>query len=201
MGTTAEMEQFLAGVEKRAFRIARFAVSHHEDALEIVQEAMIKLVQRYSSSSPEEWAPLFYRILESRIRDHQRRQKVRNKIHDWFGFGADDTDENPIDTLPARADADPANRHSGDETLDAVESAIGKLPLRQQQAFLLRASSCQPSNILGTDRSSEASLRDKQSGPSRKRCRLSRPSPRDTGSRAHRRAEPSHRDHTWCIQA
>lgn len=139
MGTTAEMEQFLAGVEKRAFRIARFAVSHHEDALEIVQEAMIKLVQRYSSSSPEEWAPLFYRILESRIRDHQRRQKVRNKIHDWFGFGGDETEENPIDSLPARADADPANRQSGNETLDAVESAIGKLPLRQQQAFLLRA--------------------------------------------------------------
>ena len=138
MGTTAEMERFLAGVEKRAFRIARFAVSHHEDALDIVQESMIKLVQRYSSSPSEEWAPLFYRILESRIRDHQRRHKVRDRIHAWFGFGGDD-DEDPIESLPARSDTDPALRHAGGETLDAVESAIGKLPLRQQQAFLLRA--------------------------------------------------------------
>jgi RNA polymerase sigma-70 factor (ECF subfamily) len=132
------MERFLADVEKRAFRIARFAVGHHDDALEIVQEAMIKLVQRYASSPREEWAPLFYKILESRIRDHQRRQKVRNKIHQWFGFGGDDG-EDPMESLPARADADPAQRNAGNETLDAIESAIGKLPLRQQQAFLLRA--------------------------------------------------------------
>lgn len=138
MADTVEMERFLADVEKRAFRIARFAVGHHDDALEIVQEAMIKLVQRYAASPSEEWAPLFYKILESRIRDHQRRQKVRNKIHHWFGFGGDDG-EDPIEALPARADADPALRNAGDETIDAVESAIGKLPQRQQQAFLLRA--------------------------------------------------------------
>ncbi|HEY0722096.1 MAG TPA: sigma factor, partial [Gammaproteobacteria bacterium] len=103
MGTTAEMEQFLADVEKRAFRIARFAVGNHDDALEIVQEAMIKLVQRYANSPREEWPPLFYRILESRIRDHQRRQKVRDRIHTWFGFGHEDEEENPIEALPARA--------------------------------------------------------------------------------------------------
>ncbi len=139
MGTTAEMEQFLADVEKRAFRIARFAVGNHDDALEIVQEAMIKLVQRYTASPCDEWPPLFYRILESRIRDHQRRQKVRDRVHAWFGFGHDDEDENPIDALPARADADPARRNAGNETLDAVEAAVGNLPQRQQQAFLLRA--------------------------------------------------------------
>lgn len=138
MGTPDEMQQFLSDVEKRAFRIARFAVNHHDDALEIVQEAMIKLVQRYAAAPRDEWTPLFYRILESRIRDHQRRQKVRNKIHDWFGFGGED-EEDPIAALPAAADADPAQRNAGEQTLDAVESAIGRLPLRQQQAFLLRA--------------------------------------------------------------
>lgn len=139
MATTVEIEQFLAEVERRAFRIARFALGHQEDALEVVQEAMIKLVQKYSAAPRDELAPLFYRILESRIRDQQRRQAVRNRIHDWFGFGGDAEGEDPIDLLPARDDADPARRHAGAQTLDAVEAAVGKLPHRQQQAFLLRA--------------------------------------------------------------
>lgn len=138
MATQLEMEQFLAAVERRAFRIARFAVGHDEDALDIVQEAMLKLVKNYSTVTHDELAPLFYRILESRIRDQQRRSNVRGRLHAWFGFGSDD-EEDPIETLPARSDADPALRNAGDETLDAVERAIEKLPLRQQQAFLLRS--------------------------------------------------------------
>jgi len=63
------MNRFLAEVEKRAFRIAQVALRSVEDAQDAVQEAMFQLAKRYSERPPAEWRPLFYKILQSRIRD------------------------------------------------------------------------------------------------------------------------------------
>ncbi|TPW18725.1 MAG: RNA polymerase sigma-70 factor ECF subfamily [Halothiobacillaceae bacterium] len=71
------LDAFLATVERRAYRMAYFAVQDRDEALDIVQDAMFALVRRYSGSASEEWPPLFHRILQHRIRDHYRRQKVR----------------------------------------------------------------------------------------------------------------------------
>ena len=70
------LETFLAGVERKAFRMAQIALRHEADALDVVQDAMLQLSSRYASRPPEEWRPLFYRILENRIRDVQRRRSV-----------------------------------------------------------------------------------------------------------------------------
>jgi RNA polymerase sigma-70 factor (ECF subfamily) len=135
---TAALDSFLAGVERRAFRMALFAVGNRDDALDIVQEAMLKLVQRYRHRPAAEWPPLFYRILQSRMRDHLRRERIRRRWRIWFG-GSDEQAADPLESLPAPVDADPAIQAQDEGILRAIEAAVQALPLRQQQAFLLRA--------------------------------------------------------------
>jgi RNA polymerase sigma-70 factor (ECF subfamily) len=133
------LEQFLAGVEKRAFQIARIAVRDADDALDIVQDAMLQLARRYADRSSEEWKPLFYRILQNRIRDCQRRRQVRNRVLAWWP-GARSDDEQEEDPIVRIADggAMPLDQVKTGEAMQALEAALANLPARQQQAFLLR---------------------------------------------------------------
>ena len=78
------LDRFLASIEKRAFRMARIALRHDEDALDSVQDAMLQLARRYGRRPSEEWRPLFYRILQNRIRDCQRRRRVQARIMAWL---------------------------------------------------------------------------------------------------------------------
>ena len=80
------LNQFLASVELKAFRIAQMALRHEDDALDAVQDAMLQLARAYASRPPEEWKPLFYRILENRIRDMQRRRTVRRRCMSRMRF-------------------------------------------------------------------------------------------------------------------
>ena len=82
------IEPLLAGVEKRAFRIACIALRDHAEAQDAVQDAMIRLVRSYGQHPEEQWRPLFYRILRNRITDSQRRRKVRNAVMAWWAAGA-----------------------------------------------------------------------------------------------------------------
>ncbi len=131
------LERFLAGAERRAYRMARIATGNTEDALDIVQDAMLKLVEKYPNRSEAELGPLFQCILQSRIRDWYRRSSVRNRLRSWLG--SDDDEEDALQLV-----ADPAGR-SPDEILaarsgiEALDVALHTLPLRQQQVFLLRA--------------------------------------------------------------
>ena len=129
------MEQFLAGAERRAYRMAYIATGNREDALDIVQDAMIKLVQKYADRNESDWGPLFYRITQSRIRDWYRRNRVRNGLRSLFRWG-DEGD--PLDNLPTAKEWGPERQLEADGAMDALDIAIHKLPLRQQQAFLLR---------------------------------------------------------------
>lgn len=133
------LDQFLAGVERRALRMAEFSVRNRDDALEIVQDAMLKLAQRYGHLTAEQWAPLFQRILQSRITDHFRRQKVRNRLFVWFSRpdeGGDDYD--PIAEAPDESLNNPLDRLSLEQGNLALIDAVAGLPERQRQAFLLR---------------------------------------------------------------
>jgi RNA polymerase sigma-70 factor (ECF subfamily) len=133
------LEQFLASVEKRAFKIAQIGLRNDDDALDAVQDAMMKLVQSYASRSCEEWRPLFYRILANQIRDMQRRRTVRGRIMAWLPArdAEDDEEFDPIAQAPS-PEATPAKRLELDEAIGVLEKAVAELPPRQQQAFLLR---------------------------------------------------------------
>jgi RNA polymerase sigma-70 factor (ECF subfamily) len=139
MTTIRALDQFLASVEKRAFKIAQLGLRNDEDALDAVQDSMMKLVQSYGSRTAEEWRPLFYRILANRIRDMQRRRTVRGRIMSWLPArdGEDDEEFDPIAAAPS-SDPSPLKRLELDEAIGVLEMAVADLPPRQQQAFLLR---------------------------------------------------------------
>jgi len=137
--TSRALEQFLASVEKRAFKIAQLGLRNDDDALDAVQDAMMKLVQSYASRGAEEWRPLFYRILTNRIHDLQRRRTVRGRIMAWLPArdAEDDEDFDPVAQAPSREPL-PEKRLQLDEAIGVLEHAVAALPARQQQAFLLR---------------------------------------------------------------
>ena len=131
--------RFLAGVELRAFKIAQAALRNEDDALDAVQDAMLQLARAYAHRPADEWKPLFYRILENRIRDLQRRRTVRDRVMSWWPFVFDgQEDADPISEAAAEG-LPPARRLEIDEAMSALERAVGGLPRRQQQVFLLRA--------------------------------------------------------------
>jgi RNA polymerase sigma-70 factor, ECF subfamily len=137
------LEQFLATVERRAFKVAQIALRHEDDALDAVQDAMLSLVTSYAERPSEEWKPLFYRILDNKVRDMQRRRTVRGRVMAWLplgGQGTDGEDDEDWDPIAQAASADPAppRRLELDEAIGALEQAIAALPARQQQAFLMR---------------------------------------------------------------
>src|SRR5579863_815977 len=131
------LSQFLASVEVRAFKIAQAALRHEDDALDAVQDAMLQLARAYSDRPAEEWKPLFYRILENRIRDMQRRRTVRNRVMSWLPFrnDEDDDDLDPIAQAPSD-EPSPVKKLELAEAMGALEKALDDLPRRQQQAFM-----------------------------------------------------------------
>jgi RNA polymerase sigma-70 factor (ECF subfamily) len=132
------LDRFLAGIEARAFRIAEIATGSRDEGLDLVQDAMLKLATRYADRAEAEWAPLFHAILQSRIRDWYRRTRVRNRVRAWFRRDSDGEEVDPIDTVPDPA-AGPAERLARGRAAERLDTALRALPLRQQQAFLLRA--------------------------------------------------------------
>jgi RNA polymerase sigma-70 factor (ECF subfamily) len=138
MTTSRALDQFLSSVEKRAFKIAQLGLRNDDDALDAVQDAMMKLVQSYAARPVDEWRPLFYRILANGIRDMQRRRTVRGRIMAWLPARVDEEEVfDPIAEAPSH-DAGPAKRLELDEAIGVLETAVAELPPRQQQAFLLR---------------------------------------------------------------
>lgn len=121
--------------------MARLATSDDDDALDLVQEAMLGFVRRYAGKSEGEWSPLFHRTLQSRIVDWHRRTGVRNRFRIWFGRGGDGEDDglDPLENLADEATPDPAALLANRAMGVAIDQAVRRLPLRQRQAFLLRA--------------------------------------------------------------
>ncbi|MCP5143863.1 MAG: RNA polymerase sigma factor [Gammaproteobacteria bacterium] len=140
--TNQSLNGFLADTERRAFKMALLATSNREDAMDIVQDAMFKLAQRYADKPAEEWAPLFYRILQSRINDYYRRKAVRNRVFTWLGRATDeDGDEqaNALETMVADESSGPDGKVHDSRAAQRIEAELRQLPPRQRQAFLLRA--------------------------------------------------------------
>ncbi len=146
LASVQEISAFLAGVERRAFKQAMFAVRDEDAALDIVQDAMLKLTEKYADKPVAELPMLFQRILQNTIHDHFRRTKVRSTwttLLSALGKGDErDEDYDPLETLQAKsgsnAAADPAEQFQQAETVGAIEDALARLPARQREAFLLR---------------------------------------------------------------
>lgn len=143
LASRSELSDFLAGVERRAFKQAMFAVRDEDTALDIVQDTMLKLSEKYGGRPPDELPLLFQRILQNTIRDFYRRQKVRSTWTTLFSSfsSGDDDDSDPLDALPAHEHSPLGNPHGSleqSQVVAAIEKELEKLPPRQREAFVLR---------------------------------------------------------------
>lgn len=145
LATEKELASFLTEVERRAFKQAVFAVRDEHLALDLVQDAMLRLAERYSNKPLGELPLLFQRILQNVIRDHYRRHKVRSLWTTLLSSlrGKDDEeDRDPLETLEVKEGANrlggPAEQLERSQTLGMIEQGLASLPARQREAFLLR---------------------------------------------------------------
>ena len=132
-------------MEKRAYKQTLFAVREEQAALDIVQDSMLKLAEKYSAKPAAELPMLFQRILQNTARDFFRRQKVRNTwttLMSALSSKDDPEDHDPLETLAVQDDSNipssPADQLQQSQTVALIEEAIQSLPPRQREAFLLR---------------------------------------------------------------
>jgi RNA polymerase sigma-70 factor (ECF subfamily) len=145
LATERELSDFLIQVERRAFKQAVFAVHDDHAALDIVQDAMMRLAEKYGTRPVDELPMLFQRILQNAIRDYFRRHKVRalwTTLLSSFSFNKEGDEQDPLETLEVESDSNyfenPANQLDRAQTLAVIEDAVGRLPARQREAFVLR---------------------------------------------------------------
>ena len=145
MASPTELSAFLAGVERRAYKQALYAVRDNDAALDIVQDAMLRLAERYGGRPAAELPLLFQRILQNAIRDFFRRQKVRTTWTTLLSAlfpqrGEDDVD--PLELLEADGhvgtSGSPLESLEQSQLIDLIEAELRRLPARQREAFLLR---------------------------------------------------------------
>lgn len=142
------IEAFLAGAERKAYRITCYALRNHELALDLVQDSMLKLVEKYASRPHHEWPALFFTILNNRITDARRSRRVREsagKLVSLFrtpagGDGGDEIDllEYDIAGRNKDRDAEPEGHLANKQLRDQLERAVSTLSERQREVFLLR---------------------------------------------------------------
>ena len=144
VATNLEIDHFLAEVERRAYKHALYAIQDHHSALDVVQNAMMKLVEHYAAKPARELPMLFQRILQNAIHDHFRRAKVRDF---WVRLVSPlrDKDGENSETLESLAAStenytspSPEQEVAEGQHLALIEQALKELPPRQREAFLLR---------------------------------------------------------------
>jgi RNA polymerase sigma-70 factor (ECF subfamily) len=145
LASRSELSAFLEAVERRAFKQAVFAVREQEAALDIVQDAMLRLAEKYGDRPAGELPLLFHRIMQNAIRDWFRRQKVRSlwtTLLSSLGPGRDDDERDPLETLEAsdesKREEAPSDQLERAQVLEIIDHEISRLPERQREAFIMR---------------------------------------------------------------
>ena len=141
-----ELSEFLVTVERRAYKQARFAVRDEQAALDIVQDSMLKLSEKYGAKPPAELPMLFQRILQNTIRDYYRRYKVRTtwttQLSSMLSGKDGEEEADPLETLAPAEDSNqalgPPDHLEKSQLIVSIEEELKKLPPRQREAFLLR---------------------------------------------------------------
>ena len=126
------LDRFFEENEQKAYLMAVTLIHNPDDARELVQDSMLRLVQKYRDRDPQDWGPLFYRILQNAGRDWFRKQKFRQLLSGLLPW------QRP-DSVDAQCAASTESRVMLDDELARVVAALQRLPLRQQQTFMLRA--------------------------------------------------------------
>lgn len=135
----ARFEQFARDAARRGRIMAGMAVRDREAALDIVQDSLLALVSRYADRPEAEWPALFHTVLYSRIMDWKRKQARRGRWMVWLRPDPEEPDHDPLQDVADSPEADPAVLLERADDFGRVQAALQELPLRQQQAFLLRA--------------------------------------------------------------
>ena len=145
MASDKELSDFLKSIEKRAFKRVAYAVRDDDAALDIVQDSMIRLAEKYIDRPAAEFPLVFQRILSNATMDWFRRQKVRNAVVRNFSeyeFSSDDGDFDLLETLASQDESSATESASESvsraQILLAIDGEVAKLPARQREAFLLR---------------------------------------------------------------
>ncbi|MCP3933530.1 MAG: RNA polymerase sigma factor [Bacteroidetes bacterium] len=136
------MEEFLKLVEKKAFRMIQIATGDTDDALDLLQDSMMKFVNNYAKKPESEWKPLFYKVVQNRIKDWFRREKLKNLFFTYIPGVNKKESENQPDPIQLAMDHKTPDSIAIIKTSQAMEKldiVLNKLPPRQQQVFLLRA--------------------------------------------------------------
>ena len=103
---------------------------NEESALDIVQDAMMKLAEKYGDRPAEEFPMLFQRILQNTIRDFYRRSKVRSLWTTVLSALApsDDEDADPLETIDvadqSQTGANPQKQLEQSQVLALIEKEI-----------------------------------------------------------------------------
>ncbi|HAZ95282.1 MAG TPA: RNA polymerase sigma factor [Porticoccaceae bacterium] len=137
----SSMEEFLKVIERRAFHMARMATGNNDTAMDIVQDSMYKLVEKYADRTAQEWKPLFYRILNSKTIDYYRRKAVRDRVFPWSRYTSNgDSDQNVdiVDLTPGRISDTPDEMLMRTQRIDKLTQSVNALPRRQREALMLR---------------------------------------------------------------
>lgn len=131
-----ELADFYREVEQRAFRMVMIETRHSGDALDLVQDAMESLMKKYVHKPSAEWRPLFYRILQNKIKDWHRWGSVRAKFH--LSKPEQENGEDWLESQVASTQATPQENFQGEVSMRSIQLALNQLSLRQRQTFLLR---------------------------------------------------------------
>ncbi len=131
-----ELADFYREVEQRAFRMVMIETRHSGDALDLVQDAMESLMKKYMHKPSAEWRPLFYRILQNKIKDWHRWGAVRAKFH--FSKPEQENGEDWLESQVTSTQATPEENFQGEISMHSIQLALSQLSLRQRQTFLLR---------------------------------------------------------------
>ncbi len=136
-----QLESFFSGIEKRAYQIVFFALHNETESLDIVQDAMLKLIDKYASKPQQEWAALFHTILQNRIMDYHRKEQIKKQFFFWRKKNnqGDSEHDELYDQTPDVENKTPEQSFAIEQLGTRAIKILKTMPVRQQQAFLLRA--------------------------------------------------------------
>ncbi|MFT5116381.1 MAG: RNA polymerase sigma-70 factor (ECF subfamily) [Parasphingorhabdus sp.] len=134
------LEKFFREHEVKAYKMAYVMLNNRDDALELVQDSMLTLVQKYATRDSQQWSPLFYRILHNRIKDRYKQSNFRSLFRAFLPTSPNQLDqEDALQKIAYEQTNCPQQNLQQQNSLQQITVALNALPLRQQQTFVLRA--------------------------------------------------------------